>query len=122
MSMTSDKQRQRVAAMPFGKVYPMYIQKAERKGRTRQEVDAVIGWLTGYRGAALQRVLDDNVSFEDFFAGATLNANAPLITGMVCGVRIEDLDDPFMKKIRWLDKLVDELAQGRAMERILRGG
>lgn len=112
----------RIYGMSFASVYPLYVQKAERKGRSRQEVDEVIGWLTGYRGAGLQRVLDDKVSFDDFFAGASMNPNAPLITGVVCGVRIEDLEDPLMRKIRWLDKLVDELAQGRTMERILRAG
>ena len=84
--------------------------------------DELIGWLTGYRGATLQRVLDDKVDLAGFFAGATLHPNARLITGVVCGVRIEALEDPLMKQIRWLDKLVDELAQGRALERILRAG
>ncbi len=121
MSTAPSEKTPRIYAMPFATVYPLYVKKAERKGRTKQEVDDVIGWLTGYRGAALQRVLDDQVSFTDFFGGATLNPNAPLITGVVCGVRIEDLEDPLMKQIRWLDKLVDELAQGRAMERVLRG-
>lgn len=121
MTPASPEKKARVYAYPFASIYALYVTKVERKGRTRAELDEVIGWLTGYRGPTLQRVLDDKIDLEAFFAGAALNPNANLITGVICGVRIEELDDPLMKKIRWLDKLVDELAQGRAMERILRG-
>ncbi len=111
----------RIFAMAFARVYPLYVQKAERKGRTRAEVDEVIAWLTGYRGAALQRALDDEVDFETFFARAPrMNPNMGLITGLVCGVRVEEVADPLMQKIRYLDKLVDELARGKKMESVLR--
>lgn len=111
----------RIFATPFAKVYPMYVQKAERKGRTKEEVDQVICWLTGYDRAGLQRQIDQANDFETFFAQApALNPNASLIKGVVCGVRVEDIDDPLMQKLRWLDKLVDELAKGKAMEKILR--
>ena len=106
---------------PFANVYPMYVQKAERKGRTKDEVDQVIGWLTGYDAAGLQRALDAERDFETFFAEApAMHPNTSLITGVVCGVRVEDVEDPLMQKIRWLDKLVDELAKGKAMDKILR--
>lgn len=115
------KPRHRVFSMPFAKVYPMYIQKAERKGRTKKEVDQVITWLTGYTAAGLKKVVDGEVDIETFFARAPkFNPAAKLITGVICGIRIEDIDDPLMKKIRYLDKLVDELAKGRPMEKILR--
>ena len=111
----------RIFATPFAKVYPMYVQKAERKGRTREEVDQVIRWLTGYDQASLQKQIDQENDFKTFFAQApAMNPHAPLIKGVVCGVRVEELDDPLMQKIRWLDKLVDELAKGKAMEKILR--
>jgi hypothetical protein len=111
----------RIFTTPFAKVYPMYVQKAERKQRTKAEVDEVIRWLTGYDAAALQRQIDLEVDFATFFAEApALNAKTALITGVVCGVRVEAVDDPLMQKIRWLDKLVDELAKGRPMEKILR--
>lgn len=111
----------RIFATPFAKVYPMYVQKAERKGRTKEEVDQVICWLTGYDQAGLQKQIDQESDFKTFFAQApAMHPNAPLIKGVVCGVRVEDLDDPLMQKIRWLDKLVDELAKGKAMEKILR--
>ncbi|HET6301202.1 DUF2200 domain-containing protein [Microbacterium sp.] len=111
---------ERIFRMPFAKVYPMYIQKAERKGRTKAEVDEVIEWLTGFDDATLERHVADGTTFEDFFADAQLNPNADLITGVVCGVRVEQIEDPLMQKIRYLDKLVDELAKGKAMEKILR--
>jgi hypothetical protein len=99
----------------------MYIQKAEKKGRTKDEVDRIICWLTGYTPAALRREVERETDFESFFAGAPrLNANCHLITGVVCGVRVEEVEDPLMQKIRWLDKLIDELAKGRAMDKILR--
>jgi len=111
----------RIFAMSFASVYPLYVQKAEKKSRTKQEVDEVIAWLTGYRGEVLQRALDTNVDFETFFARAPrMNPNAGLITGVVCGVRVEDVADPLMQKIRYLDKLVDELAKGKKMASILR--
>lgn len=111
-----------IATMAFAKVYPMYVQKAERKGRTKAEVDRIIEWLTGYDAAGLQACLDDERSFRDFFAKAPhMNPNTALITGVVCGVRVEEVEDPLMQQIRWLDKLVDELAKGKTMEKILRG-
>ena len=113
--------RPRVFTMSFASVYPLYLQKAEKKSRTKEEVDAVIAWLTGYRGKALQRTIDARVDFETFFAQAPrMNPNAALITGVVCGVRVEDVVDPLMQKIRYLDKLVDELAKGKKMPSILR--
>ena len=111
----------RVFAMPFGSVYPLYVKKAEKKGRTKAEVDEVIEWLTGFDDAQLQKYIDDGTTFEEFFDDATLNPNAALITGVVCGVRVENVEDPLMQKIRYLDKLVDELAKGKAMEKVLRG-
>jgi len=110
----------RIFGTPFAAVYPLYVAKAERKGRTADEVDQVISWLTGYDELALRRHLDEGSSFERFFAEAPMNPNAALITGVVCGVRVEDIDDPLMQQIRWLDKLVDELAKGKAMEKVLR--
>jgi len=106
--------------MPFAKVYPLYVAKVERKGRTKVELDQVIRWLTGYTPLQVQKIIDREVNFRDFFAKAKLHANAPMITGVICGVRIEEIEDPLMQKIRYLDKLVDELAKGRAMEKILR--
>ena len=111
----------RVFAMPFASVYPLYVKKAEKKGRTKAEVDEVIEWLTGFDDAQLQKHIEDGTTFEEFFADARLNPNAALITGVVCGVRVENVEDPLMQKIRYLDKLVDELARGKAMEKVLRG-
>ncbi len=112
----------RVFAMRFADVYPLYVKKAERKGRTRAEVDQIVRWLTGYDQAGLQRQLECGADFRTFSAEAPdLHPNAPLIKGVVCGVRVEAVEDPLMQKIRWLDKLIDELAKGRAMEKILRG-
>lgn len=111
----------RIFGMSFATVYPLYVQKAAKKGRTQQEVDEVIAWLTGYRGKALQRAIDQKVDFEAFFGAAPRwNPKAALITGVVCGVRVEDVADPLMQKIRYLDKLVDELARGKKLESILR--
>jgi len=111
----------RIFTTPFAKVYPMYVQKAERKGRTRIEVDRIILWLTGYDAAGLQRQLDAQADFRAFFDGApAMHPNVALIKGLVCGVRVEDVPDPLMRNIRYLDKLVDELAQGKAMDKILR--
>ncbi|CAI9386692.1 hypothetical protein MICABA_00533 [Microbacterium sp. T2.11-28] len=106
--------------MAFAAVYPLYVQKAERKGRTKAEVDEIIEWLTGFGPADLQRHLDAQTTFPAFFDDADLNPDASLITGVICGVRVEEIDDPFMRKVRYLDKLVDELARGKAMEKILR--
>jgi hypothetical protein len=113
----------RVFAMPFAKVYPLYVQKAQRKNRTKEEVDAVIGWLTGYDAAGLQQQIERGNDLETFFAQApALNPDTALIKGVVCGVRVEEVEDPLMQKIRWLDKLVDELARGKKMDSILRRG
>ena len=107
--------------MPFASVYPAYVKKAERKGRTKEEVDRVICWLTGYDQAGLQDQLEKRTDFETFFAQApAMHPNSSLIKGVVCGVRVEEVEDPLMRKIRQLDKLVDELAKGKAMEKILR--
>lgn len=114
-------QNQRVFKMPFATVYPLYIQKAEKKGRTKDEVDAVIRWLTGYDQQELQQQIDNNSDFETFFAQAPqINENASKITGVICGYRVENIEDELMQKIRYLDKLVDELAKGKSMEKILR--
>lgn len=113
--------RQSVFKMPFAKVYPLYVQKAQRKNRTKQEVDQVICWLTGYDAAGLQRQIEQGSDFETFFAQApALHPNSALIKGVVCGVRVEAIEDPLMQRIRYLDKLVDELAKGKKMESILR--
>jgi len=101
-------------------VYPNYVTKVERKGRTNDELDEVITWLTGFDESTLQKHLADGTTFEDFFAEASMNPNAALITGSVCGVKVQDVEDPLMQKIRYLDKLVDELAKGKPMEKILR--
>jgi hypothetical protein len=106
--------------MAFSRVYPLYITKVEKKGRTQSEVDEVIRWLTGFTQRQLQKHIDTNATFTQFFDAANINLNAPLITGVICGVRIEDIDEPLMQKIRYMDKLVDELAKGRPMEKILR--
>ena len=111
----------RIFSTAFARVYPMYVQKAERKGRTQDEVDQVIRWLTGYDQAGLQAQIDRKVDFETFFAEApALHPDRALIKGVVCGVRVEDIEDPLMRELRYLDKLVDELAKGKAMEKILR--
>lgn len=110
-----------IFSTPFSAVYPLYVQKAERKGRTKEEVDHVICWLTGYDQAGLQNQIDQQVDFESFFAQApAMHPNSSLIQGVVCGVRVEEVEDPLMQKIRQLDKLIDELAKGKAMEKILR--
>jgi len=113
--------QERVFAMQFAKVYPLYVAKAQRKNRTQEEVDQIIFWLTGYDREGLQRQIERGSDFETFFAEApAIHPNSSLITGVVCGVRVEDVEDPLMQKIRYLDKLIDELAKGRAMEKILR--
>ncbi len=115
------KPNHRVFAMKFADVYPLYVQKAERKQRTKAEVDQVICWLTGYNQAGLQQQMDRGHDFETFFAQApAMNPDSSLIKGVICGVRVEEIQDPLMQKIRQLDKLIDELAKGKAMEKILR--
>lgn len=112
----------RVFAMSFASVYPLYVQKVERKGRTRAELDQVIRWLTGYDSEGLGRAIADGIDLETFFAQApAMNPNRSLITGVICGYRVEEIDDPLMQQIRYLDKLVDELARGKKMTSILRG-
>ncbi|MBL1224024.1 DUF2200 domain-containing protein [Enterococcus sp. BWR-S5] len=112
---------QRIYKMSFASVYPLYIKKAERKNRTKEEVDEIIFWLTGYNQAGLQEQLDKQHDFETFFEQAPeMNPNVSLIKGVVCGVRVEDIEEPLMQKIRYLDKLIDELAKGKKMEKILR--
>jgi len=107
--------------MPFAKVYPLLVQKAERKGRTKAEVDTVICWLTGYDESGLQAQIEKNIDYETFFNEAPqINPNADKIKGVICGIRVENIEDPLMQKIRWLDKLVDELAKGKPMDKILR--
>lgn len=112
---------ERVYRMKFSSVYPLYIQKVERKGRTKDEVDTIIRWLTGYTQKGLQKQIDTQVDFETFFAQAPqMNPNVTKITGLICGYRVEEIEEPLMKKARYMDKLIDELAKGRAMEKILR--
>jgi len=111
----------RIFTTRFAAVYPMYVQKAERKGRTKEEVDRIICWLTGYDRAGLQQQIEQENDFETFFAQApAMHPNTSLIKGVVCGIRVEEIEDPLMQRIRWLDKLIDELAKGKAMEKILR--
>lgn len=113
--------RHRIFATKFSGVYPLYVQKAERKNRTKKEVDQVICWLTGYDQAGLKRQIEEENDFETFFAQApAIHPNSSLIRGVVCGVRVEEIEDPLMQKIRWLDKLIDELTKGKPMEKILR--
>lgn len=112
----------RIFTTPFASIYPHYVAKAERKGHTKDEVDLVIRWLTGYDDAGLERALADEVDLETFFAQAPrMNPNADLITGVICGHRVEEIEDPLMQRIRWMDKLVDEVAKGKRMTSILRG-
>lgn len=113
--------RTNVAAMKFSKVYPLYVQKAERKNRTKEEVDQIICWLTGYDRTGLQRQIAQDIDLQTFFAQAPrIHPNSTQIKGVVCGVRVEEVDDPFMRNIRYLDKLIDELAKGKTMEKVLR--
>lgn len=122
MKEMSSKTRDRVYAMSVASVYPHYLVKAEKKGRTKKEVDQIIFWLTGYTAPQLKSILKEKVTFQDFFKNAPkLNPSRKLITGVICGVKIEEITDPLMKEIRYLDKLIDELAKGRPMEKILRG-
>jgi len=116
----SEAHHQRIATMTFASVYPHYVTKVERKGRTKEELHQVIEWLTGFDEQALQALIDEKVTFETFFQRASLHPNASMITGVICGYRIEDIDNSLTKQVRYLDKLVDELAKGRKMEKILR--
>ncbi|SEG40327.1 DUF2200 domain-containing protein [Algoriphagus boritolerans] len=113
-------QDQRIANMSFASVYPHYVTKVEKKGRTKEELHQVITWLTGYSSPDLERLIQEKVTFERFFGEANLNPNASLITGVICGYRIEDIQNQLTQQVRYLDKLVDELAKGRKMEKILR--
>lgn len=117
----SDKHNQRIAKMTFASVYPMYVEKVEKKGRTQAELHQVIEWLTTFDKKKLQELIQENVTFETFFQRASLNPNAHLITGVICGYRVEEIENPLTQQARYLDKLVDELAKGRKMEKILRG-
>ena len=112
---------QRIAKMTFASIYPMYVAKVEKKGRTKEELHEVITWLTGFDNAKMQELIAEKATFEAFFQQASLNPNAHLITGMICGYRIEEIENPLTQQVRYLDKLVDELAKGRKMEKILRG-
>ncbi|MBO9566947.1 MAG: DUF2200 domain-containing protein [Niastella sp.] len=118
---TSATHDQRIAKLTFAGVYPHYVTKVETKGRTKEELHQVIEWLTGFNNKKLQELIKEKVTFEEFFERATLNPNAHLITGMICGYRIEEITTPLTKKARYLDKLIDELAKGKKMEKILRG-
>ena len=117
----SNTHDQRIAKMTFASVYPLYLAKVEKKGRTKEELHQVIQWLTGFDNGKLQRLIKENVTFETFFQHALLNPNATLITGVICGYRVESIGNPLTQQVRYLDKLVDELAKGRKMEKILRG-
>jgi len=117
---TTDKHNERIVKMTFASVYPHYVTKVETKGRTKEELHQVIEWLTGFDEKTLQTLIEEKVTFEIFFQKATLNPNAHLITGLICGYRIEEIENPLTQQVRYLDKLVDELAKGRKMEKILR--
>lgn len=119
--MRSDaKTIQRIAKMTFASVYPMYVAKVEKKGRTKDELHQVITWLTGFDGKKLEQLISEKATFETFFQQAILNPNARYITGLICGDRVEEIEDPFLQRVRYLDKLVDELAKGKKMDKILR--
>lgn len=120
--MSNPKHDERMAKMTFASVYPHYVAKVEKKGRTKEELLALIEWLTGFDETRLQALIEDEATFETFFDQATLNPNAHLITGKICGYRIEEIENPLTRQVRYLDKLVDELAKGRKLEKILRSG
>jgi hypothetical protein len=120
MPTTTPEHDARIAKMTFASVYPHYVNKVEKKGRTQEELHQVIHWLTGFDDDRLQVLIAEEVTFETFFKQATLNPNAPLIKGVICGYRIEDIENPLTRQTRYLDKLVDEIAKGRKMEKILR--
>ncbi len=115
-----DAQRKRFARMSFASVYPMYLAKVEKKGRTKEELHRVITWLTSFEDKKLQELIDEKSTFETFFQNASLNPNAHLITGLICGYRVEDIEDPLTQRVRYLDKLVDELAKGKMIDKIMR--
>lgn len=115
-----DTHNQRIAKMTFSSVYPMYLAKVQKKGRTEEELQRVIEWLTGFDDIKLKELIDEKVTFEKFFQQASLNPKSRLITGLICGYRVEEIEDPLIRRVRYLDKLVDELAKGRKMEKILR--
>jgi hypothetical protein len=117
---SSTTQDDRIAKMTFASVYPMYVEKVEKKGRTKQELDQVIRWLTGFDDKKLKELIDDKATFQVFFEQAKLHPNVSLITGVICGYRVEEIKNPLTQKVRYLDKLVDELAKGKKMEKILR--
>lgn len=117
---TTNKHDERIANMSFASVYPMYVAKVEKKGRTKEELHQVIEWLTGFDEQKLQQLIEEKVNFDTFFQRAALNPNARLITGVICGYRVEEIENPLTQKVRYLDKLVDELAKGRKMDKILR--
>jgi hypothetical protein len=117
---TTDAHNQKIAKLTFASVYPMYIKKVETKGRTKEELNQVIEWLTGFDDKKLQQLIKENATFETFFRRASLNPNAKLITGVICGYRVEEIENPLTQQVRYLDKLVDELAKGKKMEKILR--
>src|SRR6185437_7148628 len=117
---TTPKHDERIAKMTFASVYPYLVNKVERKGRTKEELNEIIEWLTGFDDKKLQRLIEEKVTFEAFFKRAKLNANAKLITGVICGYRVEEIENPLNRKVRYLDKLVDELAKGKKLEKILR--
>jgi hypothetical protein len=118
---TSAEQNQRIANMSFASVYPHYIAKVEKKGRTIAELHQVIEWLTGFNDKKIKELIAEKANFETFFKRAKMNPNAPLITGLICGYRVEEIENPLTQQVRYLDKLVDELAKGKKMEKILRG-
>jgi hypothetical protein len=122
MPTTTPEHDAKIAAMTFSSVYPHYVAKVEKKGRTREELHEVIRWLTGFDDARIQKHIDAKSTFEAFFRDATLNPNARLITGVICGYRVEEIETPLTRQVRYLDKLVDELAKGKKMEKILRAG
>ena len=117
----TDIHNERIAKMTFASVYPLYLAKVEKKDRTKEELHQVIEWLTGFNNEMLEDLIIENVTFETFFQRASLNPNAYLITGVICGYRVEEIENPLTRQVRYLDKLVDELAKGRKMEKILRG-
>jgi hypothetical protein len=117
----SATQNERIAKMTFASVYPLYVAKVEKRGRTKEELHEVIKWLTGFDTKKLQELIKENVTFETFFQLASIHSNARLITGVICGYRVEEIEDPLTQQVRYLDKLVDELAKGRKMNKILRG-
>ena len=120
MMNSTSKQDQRIAKMTFASIYPHYVNKIEKKNRTKDELHKVIEWLTGFNFKELEKFIDQDIAFETFFMNATLNKNAHLITGTICGIKIEEIKNPITKQVRYLDKLVDELAKGRELDKILR--